>query len=228
MRALVIAAALVAAPFAAAQAQVNPSFAAAPAGDYALDLGHTSVLFRVSHLGLSMYTGRFSAIEGTLTVDPKTPTNSKVSISIDANSVDTGHRDAQGGRSFDTKIAKDAFGAEANPKITFVSTSLTQSSPTTGQMAGNLTLNGVTKPVTFDVTFYGGQPMRFAGGRYGVGFAAKATIKRSEFGVEDWIPVVGDDTQIIVESEFIQKATPAPAAAPAPAPAAPPRSGRRN
>lgn len=209
MRALLIAAAVVAAPFVApvaAQAQVSSNFAAAPAGDYALDLGHTSVLFRLSHLGLSMYTGRFAAIEGTLTVNPTTPTASRVSIAIDAASVDTGHRDAQGGRSFDEKIAKDALGAGAHPKITFVSTSLTQATPTTGQMTGNLTLNGVTRPVTFDVSFYGGQPLRFAGGRYGLGFSAKAKIKRSEFGVEDWLPFIGDETEIIVETEFVQKA----------------------
>ena len=205
MRALVIAAALVATPF-AAQAQPNPSFAAAPAGEYAIDPSHTSVLFRLSYNGLAMYTGRFTGIEGALTVNPTTPTASRVSIAIDAASVDTGHRDAQGGRSFDEKIAKDALGAATTPKITFVSTSLTQSTPTTGQMTGNLTLNGVTRPATFDVTFSGGQPMRFAGGRYGMGFSAKAKIKRSDFGVEDWLPSVGDDTEIIVESVFVQKA----------------------
>jgi polyisoprenoid-binding protein YceI len=183
---------------------VSTAIAEAPAGVYNLDPSHASVTWRVAHLGLSLYTGRFDKISGALTLDPANPIASKLETAIAANSVSTGHRDGQGQAGFDAKIAKDALGAETHPTIKFVSASAVRATPNSGTITGDLTLNGVTKPVTLDVTYNGGRKHPF-NGRYVVGFSGETTIKRSEFGVDDWAMAVGDDVQILIQVEFVQQ-----------------------
>lgn len=174
----------------------------APAGAYTLDNSHTSVLWRVQHMGVSMYTARFDTTSGTLNLDPVDPTKSSVDITVDIASVSTGLRDAQGNFEFDKKIA-DALGVARTPKARFVSTALTRSTPTTGVMTGDLTLNGVTKPLTLNVTFGGGRTHPFQQ-RYLVGFGATGSFKRSDFGVTNWAGGVGDDVTLQIETEFVK------------------------
>lgn len=185
----------------AASPGVSTTVAAAPSGAYKLDAGHASVTWRVAHMGLSLYTGRFERVAGTLTLDPNNPVLSKIDATIEAKSVSTGHRDAQGQASFDAKIAKDAFNADTHPQIRFVSTSAVRKSDTTGVVNGDLTLNGVTKSVTMDVTFNGGRMHPFYN-VYAIGFSGQTTIRRSDFGVTTWAGAVGDEVQILIETEF--------------------------
>ncbi|MBY0420668.1 MAG: YceI family protein [Parvularculaceae bacterium] len=207
-------AALVAVPAGARQGATPPAApafpapskdpAAAPAGAYNLDPNHTSVVWRVAHIGVSMYQARFDKIAGALVFDPKNPAASKVDVTIDATSVSTGHRDAEGKASFDQKIAEQALGAAKNPTIRFVSKSATRTGPAAGAVTGNLTLNGVTRPTTLDVVFNGGLVHPFSKS-YVIGFSARGKIKRSDFGIMNWAGAVGDEVEIAIETEF-QKA----------------------
>lgn len=177
-----------------------------PGGVYKIDPTHTSVTWKVLHMGVSDYTARFNTVSGELNFDAKDPTKSTVKIMIPASSVDTGNPD------FNKEIAGPKFlGGDKTPNITFASTKVEKTGADTGKVTGNLTMNGVTKPVVLDVKFYGGiiHPM---GKGHDLGFSATTTIKRSDFGVMEYIPMVGDEVKIAVETEFLDGKTPAPKA----------------
>ncbi|MEJ0062393.1 MAG: YceI family protein [Alphaproteobacteria bacterium] len=201
MKALVLAAGIgLASPALLAEPMAPPKadLTAVSAGVYKLDPGHTNVMFRLSHLGFSGYMGRFDKISGTLDLDPKAPTKSKLDISIEATSVDVNNAKLE-----EELRDKDAFNVAEFPAITFKSTKLEQKDPTHGEVTGDLTFLGVTKPVTLAVTLNGAGPYPM-GQKTGVGFSATATIKRSDFGMKKWLPMVGDDVQLYIETEFQQ------------------------
>lgn len=177
------------------------NLAAQPAGVYEIEPTHTSITWRLSHGGLSTYTARFDKISGEINFNPTSPTASSASITIDPNSVNTGLPN------FDKEIAKAVFKAEANPTITFRSTSLTATSPTTGTMTGDLSIAGVTKPMTLAVSYNNGRMSPFAR-RQNIGFSATGKIKRSDWGMTNWINFgIGDDIDLIIEAEFLKKAS---------------------
>jgi polyisoprenoid-binding protein YceI len=186
---------LLAAP---AMAQVSDSPAQAPGGVYRLEGAHSQLLFSVLHGGLTDYYGRFDKLSGTLTFDSHQPEKSTVSIQVDTASVDTPsaglNNELQGPDVFDAAKFGDAV---------FKSTSIARSSPTAGTITGDLTLHGVTKPVTLDATFTGGEANPLGSG-YSVGFKATATIKRTDFGITGmrWEPFVGDDVKLIIVAMF--------------------------
>lgn len=183
----------------AAQANINTDPAAQPAGAYEGDTSHTSVHWRISHLGLSNYTARFDKIETKLDFNPQDATQSKVTVSIDPASVSTGLEN------FDKKLTGEGyFNVAKNPRITFTSTKIEKTGERTGNIIGDLTLNGVTKPVTLTTTFNGGMFNQYAGG-HSLGFSATTKIKRSDFGMTTLLPAVGDEVEIIIEAEFVQK-----------------------
>jgi polyisoprenoid-binding protein YceI len=168
------------------------------AGAYRLDPDHATVLFEVDHLGFSGYIGRFNTLDATLDFDPQAPQASLLDVSVDAASVDTpsDKLDAmlRGGQMFD--VAK-------NPLLRFRSTGITVTGATTGAVTGVLTMNGISKPVTLEVTFNGGAPSRFTG-KYTLGFAARSHLKRSDWGLTGWLPAVGDDVIVTIRAEFLK------------------------
>lgn len=174
-----------------------------PSGEYHMDRRHTSVTWRVRHMGLSMYTARFDRKSGVLHFDAQHPENSILSVSIDVGSIDTGDINRAGEAGvFDREIAA-ALGAEAHPQITFVSTSIERTGPVTGLVHGELTLNGVTRPTTLESIFTGGR--RFEDRDLSIlAFSARTTISRAEFGVTQWSEFAADDVEILVEAEFDQ------------------------
>lgn len=182
-----IAAALLAASFAA------PAFAAPQPVE--IDLSHTRVWFYVNHLGFSDMYGDFTKFDIDLKVDPENLANSTVSASIDTSTVDMRHE----GLNKHLKNA-DFFNVEQFPAMSFETTGVTQNGEGKLAVAGNLTLLGVTKPVTLDVTVnkIGEHPMRKTPW---VGFNATATIKRSDFGMSYGVPAVGDDIKISIGLE---------------------------
>jgi polyisoprenoid-binding protein YceI len=173
----------------------------APSGAYALDPAHARVTWRVMHLGLSGYVGRFETISGALELNAQEPTQSKVQITIDARSLSTGHKDKPGAEPFDTEIARKVLGAEAHPMITFVSTGAQRTGPRTGRLTGDLSFNGVTRPATLDVVFNDARLVLLTG-KHTAGFSAATTIQRSEWGADDWTAFVGDAVDIQIEAEF--------------------------
>lgn len=173
--------------------------AAAPAGNYVLDPTHASVHWSLSHAGLSNYTARFDDVSGALDYNPDDVTQSRVDIRIDPKSVNTGLPD------FDETLATSSnyFDADTYPEIRFVSTSIVKTSETTGTITGDLTLRGVTKPITLDTTFNG------AGKSFGnpgqtLGFSATGTFLRSDFGMDYLITLanIGDEITLRIEAEF--------------------------
>ena len=182
----------------------------APAGDYRMDKAHTSVNFRISHLGFSHYTARFTGIDGELHFDPANPTSQTVEATIDATSLQTNYQGPPK-LDFDSDVEKNFLNAAQHPQITFKSTKIEMTGPRSANVVGDFTMNGVTKPVTLATTFNGGYPpnQMDPGGR--VGFSAHTTIKRSEFGLKAGIPApgtnmgVGDDVEVIIETEFQMK-----------------------
>ncbi len=198
--------ALVAAPL-IAQAPMSAPGSANPAavtgGSYTVDPGHTLVVWTLDHLGFSPYSGIFGDVTGTLTLDPKNPNAAKVDVTIPVSKVTTA---SQGLTQHLLRPGKDGgkpdfFGATP-ADARFVSTSV-RASGQTAKIAGNLTLNGVTRPVTLDARFYGaGKAPAQMGGKENVGFTATTTIKRSEFGLGFGVPMVGDDVSLKIEAAF--------------------------
>jgi polyisoprenoid-binding protein YceI len=176
----------------------------APAGDYKLDPAHSTVVFRLSHLGFSKYTGGFAKLDGQLQFDPAHPEGMQVTATIDTNSL-TQPSPPPGFH--DTILGKDWLDAAKYPQITFRSTKVQVTSPNTANITGDFTLHGVTKPVVLEATFNGGYPANaFDGAR--VGFSGKTTIRRSDFGLGYGIPApgtnlgVGDHIDVTLETEW--------------------------
>jgi len=168
-----------------------------PAGAYALDKKHASVTARVLHMGVSYYAVRFDTFDASFTYDPANPSGAKVKASVDATSLDVG---APYGRRF----ADEFLDATKNPVVSFVSTQIVPAADgKTATMTGNLTLHGMTKPVTFNVTFVGVGHGLFGGTI--TGFSAVGTFKRSDFGSTFLLNLVGDDTEIEIDAEFDRK-----------------------
>ena len=165
------------------------------AGTYKADAAHTLIGWRVDHMGFNDYFGIFGDAAGTLTIDPARPAQARLEMTIPVAKVTTASEGL-------TKhlLSKDFFNTAVNSEAKFVSTAVTVSG-TTAKVAGNLTLNGVTKPVTLDTQFVGAgaNPMSKAAT---IGFHAKATIRRSDFGIAYGIPVVSDAVELDITAAF--------------------------
>ena len=200
-----LALAVVATPIVLAQggsAPGAPDKTRVTAGTYAADAGHTMVVWEVDHLGFSKYTGIFGDVTGTLVIDPKNLAAAKVDVTIPVAKVTTA---SAGLTSHLLRAGKDGgkpdfFGA-APADAKFVSTSVVPGSDgDEAKVTGNLTLNGVTKPVTLDVDFHGaGMGMNK---KETIGFQAETTIKRSDFGVSMGIPYVSDAVELEIHAAF--------------------------
>ncbi len=177
--------------------------AAQAANSYTFDKGHTKILFFWNHLGMSNQSARFDDFDGTVVFDPEKPENSKVDVTIKTASVDS---DVP---AFDDHLkSADFFNAEKHPEITFVSTAARKTGAKTGQVDGDLTINGVTKPVTLDVTFnfMGEHPLsafseNYRGAQY-VAFSARTRVLRSDFNVGLYAPLTSDTVDIMIETEL--------------------------
>ena len=181
----------------AVQAQPAPPAAVQP-GTYAIEASHARVLFAVNHLGFSTWYGDFSQASGTLVLDPKTPANSHVEISVPTASVSTTNAVLDG-----ELKSPDWFDAVKFPTIAFKSTKVTATAANRAEVQGDLTLHGVTRPVTLTATFNaaGANPMNKA---YTVGFEVTGKIKRSDFGVTRYVPAVGDEVTLIISAPFVR------------------------
>ena len=181
------------------------------AGQYQLEREHSRVLFKVNHLGFSTYIAPFTGVEATLDFDPENPESMKVQATIQTGSVETLYPDP----AFDFNAVitgPDLLDAAQFPAITFTSTGIALTGDNTADVTGDLTLHGVTKPVTLAVTYNGGwgnMPMDPAGAR--IGFSATGSLNRSDFGMGYGLPAPGttmgvwDEVKIEIEAEFTSK-----------------------
>lgn len=183
-------------PAGAARETADP--AAVTAGTYVVDNTHATVLAQVSHFGFSTNTVRFDGVNGTVSYDPAKPEASKADITIDTTSLNSGF----GKRDEHLKGAQ-FFNVAAFPSATFKADKLVKTGADTADLPGQLTLLGVTRPVTLKVKFNGfGKGMD---GQPRIGFAATGAIKRSDFGMKAFIPAVGDDVALQVDLELARK-----------------------
>jgi len=188
-----------------------------PAGDYTLDKPHASLIVRLSHLGFSHFTAHFTRWDGHLHFDPANPALSNILVSIDPSSIES---DNPPEHFLDTMRGAQFLNASHFPEIAFRSTGVERTGATTARVTGDLTLHGVTKPVTLEARFNGGyEGVQGLDPHARVGFSAHGSFRRSEFGMGYGIPPagsnfgVGDLVEVIIESEF---AGPAMAAHPSP------------
>jgi polyisoprenoid-binding protein YceI len=185
------------------------STAPIPAGDYTLDRAHASLIFRVSHLGFSNYTARFTRFDAQLTFDPENPEAASVTATIDPSSLETDFPNPEL-VDFNAQITGPGWlEAEQFPEMTYRSTSVTVTGENTARIDGELTLHGVRQPVSLETTYnggYAGLPPYDPAAR--IGFSARGTLSRSAFGVDDGVPAPGsnvgvfDPVEVIIEAEF--------------------------
>jgi polyisoprenoid-binding protein YceI len=204
-------------PASSVHASAAPLVPDVPAGAYKLDKSHASLTFRVNHLGFSNYTAQFKTMDAILTLDPKNPAAATLTASVDPRSLDlTGAP-----KGFAAELTgPNWLDAKQFPEIKFVATTIAMTGPDTAKITGDLTLHGVTKPITLDAKFNGG----YAGNMYDpsarIGFSANGVFKRSDFGITIGIPAPGtnmgvfDDVSVAIETEFSGPAWQAPSAAP--------------
>jgi len=185
----------VAAPAARAQA-VAQSPQAVKAGTYKIEPHHTQVIFSVSHFGFTNFSGFFSGASGTLVLDPKNLAASTLTVSIPIQSV------ATTSSVLDQELRDEQWlDAAKFPTATFTSTKVTPTGERTATIDGNLTLHGVTKPLTLQAHL-GGAGVNPLDKAYTVGFAVTGVVPRGDFGVKEDLPVVGNDVHLTIAGAF--------------------------
>ena len=191
--------------YVAAADSMAPSTAPVPAGAYTLEKSHASLLFRVNHLSFSMFTARFTRFDAQLQFNPENPAASSVKVSIDPRSISSDNAPA----GFMDSLAGDMWlDAAKYPEMTFRSKKVERTGPKSLRIDGDLTLHGVTKPLTLIATYNGGYAGHPMDPHARVGFSAKGSLKRSDYGVAFGIPAPGttmgvsDQVDIIIETEF--------------------------
>ena len=174
------------------------SAGAAPAARYEIDAVHSTIVFRVKHLGVGYFYGRINDPSGTFTFDADNPESATLEISVKARNVDTNHA----GR--DDHIRNvDFFNAKQFPEITFRSTGFTRSGDDTYKVTGNLTFRGVTKKISIDLERVGEGTDPW--GKYRCGFHTTFSISRSAFGMDYMSEGLGDEIVLMVGFEGIRQ-----------------------
>ncbi|MBX7259441.1 MAG: YceI family protein [Candidatus Hydrogenedentes bacterium] len=171
---------------------------AAQAETYELDPVHSTFQFRVKHLGVSFAYGRFNDSKGSFVLDPNDPSKNSIEVEIQTKSVDTANKMR------DEHLAgPDFFDVAKYPTMSFKSTSFTKKSDTTYEVAGDLTIRGVTKPVKFDATLVGTGPgMK---GERRAGWEATLVIDRTEYGMTYGTEGIGTEVTLQIAIEGVTK-----------------------
>jgi polyisoprenoid-binding protein YceI len=191
---IAVSAALLATPALAQEVSHDP--AAVQEGAYSVEPNHTRVLFSVSHLGFTTWYGEFTKVSGALNLVPKAVAKSTLEVHIAANSISTNNPTVDG-----ELKGPQWFDAAQFPEIVFKADKIAATGKDTGIVTGTLTLHGVTKPVTLAVKF-NGAGVNPLDKKYTAGFEVSGKIKRSDFGVKTYVPLVGDDVDLIISAGF--------------------------
>lgn len=177
-------------------AYTMPALAAPEA--YVLDASHSQIVFSYTHLGYSTTWGMFSGFDGQIMFDQEDPAASSVSVSFPVRSMMTGWEER-----FEHFMSPDFFDAAEDEMVTFVSTSIEVTGEKTAMITGDLTLNGVTKPVVLDAVLnqVGEHPMKEMPW---AGFSASTTLLRSDFNVGNFAPFVSDEVELQISVEAMK------------------------
>lgn len=165
-------------------------------GQYALDQSHAAVLFKVQHLGLSTYVGRFNTVDASLEFDPQNIASTKLTAVIDIDSLDINDDSLKQDLMDNTWFAQKKY-----PKALFNTLSVKPIDENRFSFTGELDWRGHKNPLTLEVEFHGAANY-FLTGKYTLGFSAKGSFKRSDFGMDAYIPLVGDEVMIEAFAEF--------------------------
>lgn len=168
-------------------------------GSYKLDQSHVAVLFKINHMGLSTFVGRFNKVDASLEFDPKDIAAAKLSAVIDVASLDANNPDLEESLRGSSWLDTDKY-----PQAYFRTTGVRLLDQNSAVFAGELTLHGVTAPINLTVTFNGGASNMLTG-FYTLGFSATTTFNRSTFDIDYLIPAIGDQVAIEVFAEFQQQ-----------------------
>lgn len=177
---------------------------------YDIDPEHTEVRFSWDHLGLSRQSGRFTDVKGVVNFNPNNPAAGSVEVTIPLRSIQTGVK------KLDEHLlnSREFFNPDIYPDIAFKSVSVTPTGTRTAEVTGELTMNGMSRPVVLDViwNFSGEHPLSSINpayaGVYASGFSAKTQIRRSDWGLTRTIPFVSDEIRISIETEMHRRALP--------------------
>ncbi len=178
-----------------AQATVTKA-SAVQAGTYDVEPSHTRVLWSTTHMGFTTWYGEFTKTTGNLVIDPAHPAESKLTIKIDTASLSTSNARLDG-----ELKDKDWFDATQYPEIDFASTKVKRTGSNTADVTGDLTFHGVAKPVTLKVKFNGAGTNPLSK-KYTAGFEVSGELKRSDYGVKTYVPMIGDDVKLIISAAF--------------------------
>jgi polyisoprenoid-binding protein YceI len=169
-----------------------------PPGRYEIDPDHTSITFDVDHFKYTRFTIRFDRKKGQLDWNAGGLADSTASVTIDAASIDTNVP------LLDKMVKSESMlDVTQYPDITFSSTQFDRTGDSRGTLTGNLTIHGVTQPVTLDVTFNGFAPDPLTK-KDTLGFSADGHFSRAKFGLSTWYPAVGDDIHVRIQAEFVK------------------------
>jgi len=167
--------------------------------EYRFDKAHTTIMFSINHLGFSNVIGRFTEYDGTLMFDEDNLENSKVEVTLYPAGIRTESKDLD-----DTLRQSDWFNVKKHPKITFHSDGVKKLEGNKAQVYGWMTMMGVEKSVILDITFNkaGTHPQTR---EYVAGFSADTNINRSDFGMNNYVPIIGESVKVHIEAEFVRK-----------------------
>lgn len=165
---------------------------------YEIDPTHTYVLWHIDHFGFSKPSGKWMA-EGTIGFDKNQLKNSNVNVTINTTDITTGIT-----RLDDHIKSKEFLDVVQFPKATFVSTSIESTDNQTAKVNGNLTVHGVTKSVTLDVIINKSEPSPLTQ-KQTIGFSGFTKLKRSDFGINAYLPGLSDDVDIEIQGEAVAK-----------------------
>lgn len=186
-------AALATAPL-AAQATHDP--AAVQAGTFRTDPNHTLVTFAIDHFGFSEFYGTFPNATGTLVLKRNSIGGAQVDITVPIARVATTNKTLDG-----ELLSPDWFDAQRFPTARFVSSRVVPIGPRSARIEGTVTLHGVSRPLTLNATL-GGAGVNPLSKAYTVGFKATGHLRRSDFGVAKYVPLVGDDVTLTIAAAF--------------------------
>jgi polyisoprenoid-binding protein YceI len=180
-----------------ADAQVMQGLDDVPAGAYTVDTKETLVRYEVLHFGSSDYWGTFPGATGTMRLDPRNLGATQLEVKVPVATVETTNRELDG-----ELFSDEFFDGETYPYLKFVATAVKRTGPRTVAISGKLSMHNVTLPVVLDATFIGGGPSPFDSKEIIIGFRATASVKRTDFGLGKYVPIVSDETHIVISVAF--------------------------
>jgi polyisoprenoid-binding protein YceI len=178
-----------------------PFTAQAAEETYTLDKAHTQIMFQASHLGFSTSTGRFMDFDGAFTFDTTVPEKSHVEVTIKPDSIEMGDQKWN-----DHLKGADFFYVTKFPAMTFKSTGIKQTATGEADITGDLTMHGVTKPVTLHVVHNKSGVHPFNQASYIAGFTATGTLDRADFGMTYGVPLLDTKVQLMIAVEGVRQA----------------------